>query len=196
MFPVIMARPIAPLNRTQGIVLVFFMLVWVALLAIVALAPDTFDQPLKQLPFAQGRTVELAFVGSISIFLIILSIGVVRRWRWVFWLMLDRLRKWSSTASRVGTRAHRGHRFTGPGVVRGLSGRNRRCPICDRAGHAARLSARRHLGRVLGPASKVNQVRGLHRSSWLSVPQGQEHETFVLHGTPAQRGRLALRPAS
>ena len=83
-----MARPIAPLNRTQWIVLVFFMLVWVALVAIVTLAPDTFDQTLKQLPFAQGRTVELAFLGSISIFLIILSIGVVRRWRWVFWLIL------------------------------------------------------------------------------------------------------------
>src|SRR6267143_4355082 len=64
------------------------MLVWVALLAIVALAPDTFDQTLKQLPFAQVPTVELAFVGTISIFLIILSIGVVRRWRWLFWLIL------------------------------------------------------------------------------------------------------------
>jgi hypothetical protein len=83
-----MARPIAALNRTQGVVLVFFMLVWVGLLAIVALAPDTFDQTLTQLPFAQSRTVELAFVGTISIFLIILSIGVVRRWRWLFWMIL------------------------------------------------------------------------------------------------------------
>ena len=75
-------------NRTQGIVLVFFMLVWVALLAIVALAPDIYDQTLRQFTFARGRTVELAFVGTISVFLIILSIGVVRRWRWLFWLIL------------------------------------------------------------------------------------------------------------
>ena len=36
-----------------------------------------------------GRTVELAFVGTLSIFLIILSVGVVRRWRWIFWLILS-----------------------------------------------------------------------------------------------------------
>jgi hypothetical protein len=83
-----MARPTTALNRTQGIVLVFFMLVSVALLAIVALAPDIFDQTLRQLPFAHGRAVELTFVGTLSIFLIILSIGVVQRWRWLFWLIL------------------------------------------------------------------------------------------------------------
>ena len=76
------------MNRTQAIVLLFFILVWVALLTIVALSPDIFDQTLRQFPFADGRTVQLAFVGTISVFLIILSIGVVRRWRWLFWLIL------------------------------------------------------------------------------------------------------------
>jgi len=52
------------------------------------LAPDIYDQTLRQFKFAHGRTVELAFVGTISVFLIILSIGVVRRWRWLFWLIL------------------------------------------------------------------------------------------------------------
>ena len=83
-----MARPIATLSRTQGIVLLFFILVWVALLTILALSPDIFDQTLRQLPFAPGRTVEVGFAGALSIFLIILSIGVVRRWRWIFWLIL------------------------------------------------------------------------------------------------------------
>jgi hypothetical protein len=83
-----MARPKAMLNRTQGIVLLFFILVWVALLTIVALSPDIFDQTLRQFPFAHGRTVQLAFVGTLSIFLIVISIGVVRRWRWIFWLIL------------------------------------------------------------------------------------------------------------
>ena len=76
------------LNRTQGIVLLFFILVWVALLTIVALSPDIFDKTLRQFPFADGRTVQLAFIGTLSIFLIVISIGVGRRWRWIFWLIL------------------------------------------------------------------------------------------------------------
>jgi len=83
-----MARSMATLSRTQGIVLLFFILVWVALLTILAVSPDIFDQTLRQLPFAHGRTLELGFAGALSIFLIILSVGVVRRWRWIFWLIL------------------------------------------------------------------------------------------------------------
>ena len=69
-------------------VLLFFILVWVALLTIVALAPDILDQTLRQLPFTHKRTIQLAFVSTLSIFLIILSVGVVLRWRWIFWLIL------------------------------------------------------------------------------------------------------------
>ncbi len=68
-------------------VLVFVVAAWVAVVAILAAAPDVYDQGLK-LPIADRRTFEVAFLAALSIFLVILGIGVVRRWRWMFWLIL------------------------------------------------------------------------------------------------------------
>ena len=79
--------PQPKLSRTQVLVLAFFAAALVALVAILALASDVFDQALKA-PFADRVTVELAFVAALSLFLVILGIGVVRRWRWMFWLIL------------------------------------------------------------------------------------------------------------
>jgi len=75
------------LSRTQVMVLVFVVAAWVAVVAILAAAPDVYDQGLK-LPIADRRTFEVAFLAALSIFLVILGIGVVRRWRWMFWLIL------------------------------------------------------------------------------------------------------------
>jgi len=75
------------LSRTQVMVLLFVAAAWVAVVAILAAAPDVYDQALK-LPIADRRTFEVAFLAALSIFLVILGIGVVRRWRWMFWLIL------------------------------------------------------------------------------------------------------------
>jgi hypothetical protein len=80
-------RRISKLNRTQLTVLGFSAAAWVAVVAILALAPDVFDRALK-LPFADRRTLELVFLAALSVFLAGLAIGVVRRWRWIFWLIL------------------------------------------------------------------------------------------------------------
>jgi hypothetical protein len=68
-------------------VLLFVAAAWVAVVAILAVAPDVYDQALK-LPIADRRTFEVAFLAALSIFLVILGTGVVRRWRWMFWLIL------------------------------------------------------------------------------------------------------------
>jgi hypothetical protein len=34
------------------------------------------------------RIVEIAFVVALTAFIVLLSIGVLRRWRWMFWLIL------------------------------------------------------------------------------------------------------------
>ena len=78
---------IARLNRTQLLVLAFLAAAWVVLVAILALAPDVFDQPLK-LSFGNRRPFEVAFLAVLSLFLLVLAIGVIRRWRWIFWLIL------------------------------------------------------------------------------------------------------------
>jgi hypothetical protein len=73
-------------NRTQALVLGFFLLVWVSLLVILVATPDVFDQALR-LP-TDHRAVELAVLAGLSSFIGLLVIGVVRRWRWMFWLIL------------------------------------------------------------------------------------------------------------
>ena len=72
-------------NRTQGLVLGFFLVVWVSLLVIVVVAPEVYDQALR-LP--GGRGAELTVLAALSAFIGLLAVGVVRRWRWMFWLIL------------------------------------------------------------------------------------------------------------
>jgi cell division protein FtsW (lipid II flippase) len=72
-------------NRTQTLVLGFFLVVVISLLVILAAAPEVYDQALR-LPTG-NRAVELAFLAALG-FIMLLGIGVVRRWRWTFWLIL------------------------------------------------------------------------------------------------------------
>ena len=74
-------------NRTQLLVLGFFLLVWVSLVAILAMAPAVYDQALR-LPPGEHRPAELAFLVALSAFIALLGIGVLRRWRWTFWLIM------------------------------------------------------------------------------------------------------------
>jgi hypothetical protein len=74
-------------NRTQKLVLGFFALAWVSLVTILATAPEIYDQALK-LPDSSDRLAEVGFVVAITAFITLLSIGVLRRWRWAFWLIV------------------------------------------------------------------------------------------------------------
>jgi hypothetical protein len=75
------------LNRTQQLVLGFFVLAWFALIAILAAAPEVYEQ-LLHLPGGEPKLPMLAFLIVLSTFLVLLGVGVVRRWRWTFWLVL------------------------------------------------------------------------------------------------------------
>jgi len=75
------------LNRTQGLVLGFFVLAWASLVVILISTPEVYDQAL-QLPASDSYFFELAFLAALSIFLVFLGVGVVRRWRWTFWLIV------------------------------------------------------------------------------------------------------------
>jgi hypothetical protein len=74
-------------NRTQLLVAGFFVFVWLALIAILALAPAIYWETLRQLPGDPGL-VEAIFVVALSLLIAILLLGVTRRWRWTFWLVL------------------------------------------------------------------------------------------------------------
>lgn len=73
-------------NRTQALVLGFFLVALVSLLVIVVAAPEVYDQALR-LPGDHGMA-EIAFLTALSGFIGLLAVGVVRRWRWAFWLIL------------------------------------------------------------------------------------------------------------
>ena len=76
-----------PLNRAQGLVLGFFVLAWASLVTVLVAAPEVYDQAL-QLPASDRPLFGLAFLAALSIFLMVLGVGVVRRWRWTFWLIV------------------------------------------------------------------------------------------------------------
>src|SRR5438093_8149956 len=66
------------LNRTQLLVIGFFVLVWIALVAILILAPQVYMTTLRQAG-AGDRAIEASFVIAVSALIALLVIGVVRR---------------------------------------------------------------------------------------------------------------------
>ena len=75
------------LNRSQVLVLGFFVGVWIALVAILAFASAIYDQVLN--PSPGGRTaVEIGFLVAITALIAFLAVGTLRRWRWTFWLVV------------------------------------------------------------------------------------------------------------
>ena len=78
---------ISVVNRTQSLVLGFFVVVWISLVAILLVEPEIYDSAMK-LPAGDHRLADVAFLGATSAFIALLVVGVLRRWRWTFWLIL------------------------------------------------------------------------------------------------------------
>lgn len=81
------ARRCAIVNRTQALVLGFFLVVLASLFVIRAAAPDVYDEALR-LPPSWPRWTRIAFLLALTAFITLLAVGVLRRWRWIFWLIL------------------------------------------------------------------------------------------------------------
>ena len=75
------------INRTQWLVLAFFLAVWVTVIIILAVSPQVYRPDLARAP-GSLRVAEIAFVVALSALIGVISAGVVRRWRWLFWLIL------------------------------------------------------------------------------------------------------------
>jgi len=75
------------INRTQWLVLAFFVAVWVTVITILAVSPQIYRPGLVQAP-GSLRVAEIVFVVVLSGLICVISAGVVRRWRWLFWVIL------------------------------------------------------------------------------------------------------------
>jgi hypothetical protein len=78
--------PSPAINRTQGLVLAFFVVAWVSLATILVLSPSVREVTLRKMP-GTGTPAVFAFLTGLAGFLTVLGIGVVRRWRWLFWML-------------------------------------------------------------------------------------------------------------
>ena len=72
-------------NRTQALVLGFLLVALASVLAIRIAAPEVYDLALG-LP-ADERRWESVLLGALAVFILLLGVGVLRRWRWTFWLI-------------------------------------------------------------------------------------------------------------
>ena len=77
-------------RRLQGTLLAFFCLSALVLVVVYVAAPSIYTNMLSLMPSPTGHSpvaATLLLVG-VGVFLAIVMIGVLRRWRWVFWLVL------------------------------------------------------------------------------------------------------------
>ncbi len=81
-----MARP-ETINRTQALVLGFFVLAWVALVGMASLSQAVRDGLADRVP-GGGPPAIVGLGAALLGFLTLLAIGVLRRSRWLFWLIL------------------------------------------------------------------------------------------------------------
>jgi hypothetical protein len=80
------SRPMG-VNRTQKLVLAFLWLAWAGAITIVAAAPQVYAPALRRALVSLGAA-EVLFVIAITGLIGVISAGVVRRWRWVFWVIV------------------------------------------------------------------------------------------------------------
>lgn len=79
--------PSCAINRTQALVLGFFVLAWTALVGMMAVSPAVRDVLVSRMP-GSGAPVVVSFLVALLGFLTLLAVGVLRRWRWAFWMIL------------------------------------------------------------------------------------------------------------
>jgi hypothetical protein len=65
----------------------FFVLVWIALVAILVLSPDVYTLTLPKIG-GDSIAIPALFLLALSALIAFLVVGVVRRWQWTFWLVL------------------------------------------------------------------------------------------------------------
>lgn len=78
------------MNRIKALVLALFAVYWVIVVVILVAARAVYDRLLTQaLQFSGNpQPEEIGTLLALTVLLAVLSTGVIRGWRWTFWLIL------------------------------------------------------------------------------------------------------------
>jgi hypothetical protein len=78
------------MNCTKTLVLALFVVYWVLVAGILVVARAFYDRLLAQALQLSGnpRPAEIGTLLALTALLAVLSAGVIRGWRWTFWLIL------------------------------------------------------------------------------------------------------------
>jgi hypothetical protein len=78
------------MNRTKALVLALFALYWIFVIVLLSTARGVYDSLLAQAVKLSGdpRPAEMGTLLTLTALLTLLSTGVIRGWRWTFWLIL------------------------------------------------------------------------------------------------------------
>ena len=78
------------MNRTKVRVLSLFAIYWVFVTALLVVARDVYDRLLPQAVRLPGnqRPAEIGTLLVLTTLFVLFSMGVIRSWRWTFWLIL------------------------------------------------------------------------------------------------------------
>ncbi len=78
------------INRTKALVLALFAVYWVTVVVILVVARDVYDSLLPQALRLSGnlRPAEIGTLLALTALFAVLSTGIIRGWRWTFWLIL------------------------------------------------------------------------------------------------------------
>jgi hypothetical protein len=141
------------INRIKAVVLALFALYWVAVVVILVVARPVFDQ-VARLP-ANQRLAEFGAVLVLTALFTLLSAGIVRGWRWTFWLILVVFLAGILRVPIAAPGARRKGRESRPDLVRGTYRSRRADSVRHRPGAACRLPQVGRLGRTLNRAGDV-----------------------------------------
>lgn len=76
------------INRTKGLVLALFAAYWLIVVVVLVTARDVYDQQFPVKLSGDRRPAEIGVLLVLTALFGVLSTGIIRNWRWTFWLIL------------------------------------------------------------------------------------------------------------
>lgn len=76
------------INRTKGLVLALFAVYWLIVVVVLVIARDVYDQQFPVKLSSDRRSTEIGALLVLTALFAVLSTGIIRNWRWTFWLIL------------------------------------------------------------------------------------------------------------